>query len=82
MKYQDAMEVIRHDYPGIKGQARRVVREILPCSFHNLANVGATHHPIFDVSEHALPIPGTDGHKVRGILGVVIAPQADGVAIW
>ena len=66
------MNVIRHDDEGIKREKRGCRLQAQPSAPHKRATRAEIHLPARDFTEQRGLLKGADGHKIHGILRVIV----------
>lgn len=73
----DPMYMIRHHDEGIQFDVGKSVSQFVPPSIDHPSCIIQPHVSIFDFAEEMFPIVGTDGDKIRAVLGIIISVQPD-----
>ena len=74
------MNMIRHDHERVQFDMRIMLRQLLPCRFHDPACFTQNDMILNDVAQDAGSVANTDRHEIRPRLGVIVLSQAQGSA--
>jgi hypothetical protein len=81
MDKNDPVYMIGHDHKRPQLHVRKPLAQPPPFPLHHLPHRAQAHLPRHHLPKQAFPLPRANRDKIRPRLGVIIARQADGMAV-
>ena len=79
--HQDAVDMVWHDDECIQLDMREMVRYVRPTLVCDATRIVQPHLARHHLAEQTQPVLGTDGHKIRPRLRVIVFGQANAAAV-